>query len=108
MRALRRALSSVALLLVLCRAAPNARSVQADSDSIRSQAYFRTAPLRESKRILIVGAGTAGIAALKALMVDLPEETRLGWDVVVAEQRSRAAGVWYVRFIQDHAYVLIS
>ncbi|KZV69811.1 FAD/NAD-P-binding domain-containing protein [Peniophora sp. CONT] len=93
MRALRRALSATVALLVLSRAAPNAGFIQSDPD-FGSQTPFLTTSPHDGKRILIVGAGTAGIAALKALMVDLPEETRQGWEVVVAEQRSRAGGVW--------------
>ena len=36
------------------------------------------------------------------VMVDLPEEMRSGWEVVVAEQRPRAGGVWYVKQATPH------
>jgi len=47
------------------------------------------------KSVAIVGAGTAGLSALKALL-DLPVETRVNWDIVLYEQRSVVGGVWYV------------
>ncbi|VDB91478.1 unnamed protein product [Peniophora sp. CBMAI 1063] len=93
MRTLPRAAIGIAALLVVSWAAPNADFVEVNSEP-RSQTPFLTQVPHDGKRILIVGAGTAGIAALKAIMVDLPEETRRGWEVVVAEQRSGAGGVW--------------
>ena len=49
-----------------------------------------------TKSIAIVGAGSAGLAALKALL-DLPEETRQGWEIVLYEQRRGVGGVWCVQ-----------
>jgi len=46
------------------------------------------------KSIAIVGAGTGGLSALKALL-DLPTETRTNWDIVLYEKRSNVGGVWY-------------
>ncbi|KAI0031621.1 hypothetical protein K488DRAFT_30306, partial [Vararia minispora EC-137] len=46
------------------------------------------------KRIAIIGAGTAGVATLKTFLVDIPEEARQGWEVVVFEQRYGVGGVW--------------
>lgn len=46
-----------------------------------------------TKSIAIVGAGTAGLAMLKALM-ELPEEVRSTWRIVCYEQRRDVGGVW--------------
>ncbi|TFK49540.1 FAD/NAD(P)-binding domain-containing protein [Heliocybe sulcata] len=50
-------------------------------------------PARPSKRVCVVGAGTAGLAALKALL-DLPEDVRDGWQIDVFEQRHDVGGLW--------------
>ncbi|KAH6917478.1 dimethylaniline monooxygenase [Coprinopsis sp. MPI-PUGE-AT-0042] len=50
-------------------------------------------PLPQPKVIAIVGAGSAGLAALKSFL-DLPLETRRNWDVILYEQREDVAGVW--------------
>lgn len=62
--------------------------------------YFNTAPTQEpvtnvaqSKSIAIVGAGGAGLAALKTLL-DLSQDKQLHWDVVVFERRHNVGGVW--------------
>lgn len=49
------------------------------------------------KSIAVVGGGTAGIAALKALL-DLPESTRRNWTIDLFEQREDLGGVWYAPF----------
>lgn len=46
-----------------------------------------------AKSIAIVGAGSAGLAMLKTLL-DLPEETRRNWDIVLYEQRRNVGGIW--------------
>ncbi|CAL1714220.1 unnamed protein product [Somion occarium] len=46
-----------------------------------------------SKSIAIVGAGSAGLAILKTIL-DLPQETRHGWEVVLYEQRRNVGGLW--------------
>ncbi|KAI0079376.1 FAD/NAD(P)-binding domain-containing protein [Panus rudis PR-1116 ss-1] len=46
-----------------------------------------------TKSIAIVGSGSAGIAILKALL-DLPEDVRQNWDIVLYEQRRNVGGVW--------------
>lgn len=51
---------------------------------------------QSTKRIAIVGAGASGIATLKAIM-DLDEEVRRGWDVVVFEERAGVGGLWCVQ-----------
>ncbi|KDQ05816.1 hypothetical protein BOTBODRAFT_122237 [Botryobasidium botryosum FD-172 SS1] len=47
----------------------------------------------DHKSIAIVGAGTAGLAALKSLL-DLPIEVRSGWEIILYEQRRGVGGVW--------------
>ncbi|EGN95029.1 hypothetical protein SERLA73DRAFT_77045 [Serpula lacrymans var. lacrymans S7.3] len=46
-----------------------------------------------TKSVAIVGAGSAGLAILKSLL-DLPEDTRKGWDIVLYEQRRDVGGIW--------------
>ena len=46
-----------------------------------------------SKSIAIVGAGSGGIAILKTLL-DLPEDVRASWDIVLYEQRRDVGGLW--------------
>ncbi|PCH40373.1 FAD/NAD(P)-binding domain-containing protein [Wolfiporia cocos MD-104 SS10] len=46
-----------------------------------------------TKSIAIVGAGSAGLGALKALL-DLPEEVREGWEIVLYEARRDVGGLW--------------
>lgn len=46
-----------------------------------------------TKSIAIVGAGSAGLGALKAIL-DLPAETRAGWEVILYEERRDVGGIW--------------
>lgn len=46
-----------------------------------------------TKSIAIVGGGSGGIAILKTLL-DLPEEVRSTWEIVLYEQRRGLGGVW--------------
>lgn len=46
-----------------------------------------------TKRIAIVGGGTAGIGQLIAL-TSLPESVRKGWQIDLFEQREDVGGVW--------------
>ncbi|EGN95030.1 hypothetical protein SERLA73DRAFT_77046 [Serpula lacrymans var. lacrymans S7.3] len=46
-----------------------------------------------SKSVAVVGAGSAGLAILKSLL-DLPEDARKGWDIVLYEQRRDVGGIW--------------
>ncbi len=46
-----------------------------------------------SKSIAIVGAGSAGLAILKTIL-DLPEDVRSDWDIVLYEQRWNVGGLW--------------
>ena len=66
------------------RAAPGSAPLT-DADNLQKPFISPSAQAR--KRVLIIGAGTAGVAALKALLVDLPEESRREWEVTVFEQR---------------------
>ncbi|OBZ71629.1 Electron transfer flavoprotein subunit beta [Grifola frondosa] len=61
-----------------------------DSQPILPTADPSAAP---TKSIAIVGAGSGGLAILKTIL-DLPAETRAGWDVVLYEQRRNVGGLW--------------
>ncbi|EPQ52711.1 FAD/NAD P-binding domain-containing protein [Gloeophyllum trabeum ATCC 11539] len=52
-----------------------------------------TDPASSPKSIAIVGAGSGGLAALKALL-DLPQETRRDWQIDLFEQRDHVGGIW--------------
>ena len=71
--------------VALARAAPGSIAPLTDTDNL--QKPFTSPSAKVGKRVLIIGAGTAGVAALKALLVDLPEESRRDWEVTVFEQR---------------------
>lgn len=45
------------------------------------------------KSIAIIGAGSAGLAALKTFL-DLPSEIRETWDIILYEQRRDVGGIW--------------
>ncbi|VDC06651.1 unnamed protein product [Peniophora sp. CBMAI 1063] len=74
------------LLLVLQLGAGVARAGRAYGEQV-------TFDVQPTKRIAIVGAGAAGIATVKAIM-DLDEDLRRGWDVVVFEERAGVGGLW--------------
>ncbi|KAI0701483.1 FAD/NAD-P-binding domain-containing protein [Cytidiella melzeri] len=54
-----------------------------------------------TKSIAIVGAGSAGLAILKTLL-DLPEEVRCTWHIVLYEQRRDVGGVWLADPAEPH------
>lgn len=58
-----------------------------------SQLPDQFVPSLDPKSVAVIGAGSAGLAMLKALF-DLPETTRDGWRIVLYEQRGDVAGVW--------------
>ncbi|KAL5478743.1 hypothetical protein ACEPAI_2020 [Sanghuangporus weigelae] len=58
-----------------------------------------------SKAIAIVGAGSAGLAALKALL-DVPYEIREGWNIVLFEERRNVSGIWLPDLNDPHPPVL--
>ncbi|KAF7985262.1 hypothetical protein HWV62_6391 [Athelia sp. TMB] len=61
-----------------------------------SQQPFRALDSSSSaggKSVAIIGAGSAGLAALKTFL-DLPRETRGDWDIVLFEQRRDVGGIW--------------
>ncbi|TFY66911.1 hypothetical protein EVG20_g4167 [Dentipellis fragilis] len=68
--------------------------VQPHDTLIPEQALLVDSTRNATKRIAIVGAGTAGISTLKTLLVDLPEEARRDWEVVLFEQRRDVGGIW--------------
>lgn len=45
------------------------------------------------KSVAIIGAGSAGLAALKTFL-DLPDDVRGNWDVTLFEQRRDVGGIW--------------
>ncbi|KAF8835802.1 FAD/NAD(P)-binding domain-containing protein [Paxillus ammoniavirescens] len=49
--------------------------------------------LANTKSVAIVGAGSAGLAMLKALL-DLPEELGGDWEIILYEQRRDIGGIW--------------
>lgn len=58
---------------------------------------FSTPPkqvVHASKSVAVVGAGSAGLAMLRAL-VDLQEELHDTLDIVLYEQRRDVGGIWY-------------
>jgi cation diffusion facilitator CzcD-associated flavoprotein CzcO len=58
-----------------------------------SQLPDQFVPPLTPKSVAVIGAGSAGLAMLKALF-DLPETTRDGWRIVLYEQRGDVGGVW--------------
>ncbi|KAI5120008.1 hypothetical protein M0805_008469 [Coniferiporia weirii] len=54
-----------------------------------------------TKSIAIVGAGSAGLAMLKVLL-DLPENVRRGWEIVLFEERMGVGGVWLPDSAEPH------
>ena len=46
-----------------------------------------------SKRIAVIGYGSAGLVAVKSLQ-DLPRELREGWSITVFEGREGLGGIW--------------
>lgn len=63
-----------------------------DAPSADTLAVEPTAP-NITKSIAIVGAGSGGLAILKGLL-DLPEDVRSTWEIVLYEQRRGVGGVW--------------
>ena len=48
------------------------------------------------KRVAIVGAGTAGLAALKTFIHDIPKPDGQRWEIELFEQRDDLGGIWSV------------
>lgn len=48
------------------------------------------------KRVAIIGAGSAGLAALKTFVHDIPKPDGQRWEVELFEQRNDLGGVWSV------------
>jgi len=48
------------------------------------------------KRVAIIGAGTAGLAALKTFTHDIPKPDGQLWEVELFEQRDGLGGIWSV------------
>lgn len=62
---------------------------------------FKSSVDVHSKSIAIVGAGSAGIAVLKTIL-DLPEDSRSNWRIVLFEQRRDVGGVWLPDAAEPH------
>jgi cation diffusion facilitator CzcD-associated flavoprotein CzcO len=45
------------------------------------------------KTIVVVGAGSAGLAALKALL-DVSKDSQECWEIALYEKRSGIGGIW--------------
>ena len=50
------------------------------------------------KRVAIIGAGSAGLAALKTFVHDIPKPNSQRWEVELFEQRSGLGGVWWASY----------
>lgn len=48
------------------------------------------------KRIAIIGGGTAGLAALKTFVYDIPKAENEEWEITLYERRERIGGVWFI------------
>ena len=48
------------------------------------------------KRVAIIGAGSAGLAALKTFVHDIPKPDGQRWEIELFEQRNGLGGVWLV------------
>jgi hypothetical protein len=48
------------------------------------------------KRVAIIGAGTAGLAALKTFIHDIPKPDGQRWEVELFERRNGLGGIWSV------------
>ena len=53
-------------------------------------------PVSNLKKVAIIGAGTAGLTALKTFVYDIPKPDGQRWEVEVFEQRDDLGGVWLV------------
>ena len=51
---------------------------------------------KEVKRVAIIGAGTAGLAALKTFVHDTPKPDGQRWEIELFEQRHDLGGIWSV------------
>jgi hypothetical protein len=55
------------------------------------------------KRVAIIGAGTAGLAALKTFIHDIPKPDGQLWEVELFERRNGLGGIWSVPRFFTHA-----
>lgn len=65
---------------------------------IQEPFHWHVAAPTTRKSIAIVGGGAAGQAVLKTFL-DLPEDTRRDWEIVLFERRGHIGGVWWVYII---------
>ena len=55
-----------------------------------------TSELPITKKVAIIGAGTAGLAALKTFVYDIPKPDGQRWEIELFEQRNDLGGIWSV------------
>ena len=51
---------------------------------------------KQVRRVAIIGAGTAGLAALKTFIHDIPKPDGQQWKIELFEQRNDLGGTWLV------------
>ena len=60
---------------------------------------IRGSATEQVKRVAIIGAGTAGLAALKTFVHDTPKPDGQRWEIELFEQRNDLGGIWsFMRF----------
>ena len=80
------------------------QELDASGDLTAIEAYRLTSGITHpnaSKSIAIVGAGSAGLAILKTLL-DIRDQVRGDWDIVLYEQRRDVGGVWLPDLNEPH------
>ena len=69
------------------------KTLRIDDQSSISQLPATT---EKSKRVAIIGAGSAGLAALKTFLHDIPKPDGQRWEIELFEQRNGLGGIWSV------------
>lgn len=85
--------ASQAILSLLSLSLPWTQRPQLSNDAVQTAVSVPHSQADITKSVAIVGAGSAGLSILKALL-DLPEEERSTWEIVLYEQRRDVGGVW--------------
>ena len=67
------------------------KPLRLEDDALTSELPITTGQV---KRVAIIGAGTAGLAALKTFIHDIPKPDGQRWEIVLFEQRSGLGGIW--------------
>ena len=69
------------------------QTLRLEDETLTSELPIAT---EQVKRVLIIGAGTVGLAVLKAFIHDVPKLDDQRWEVELFEQRSDLGGIWSV------------